>query len=170
MTRDEVIAALDLAPHVEGGYFRRTYASPLTFRHATGDTRPLLTSIFYLLTADAPRGRLHRNRSDILHYWHAGGALRYWLIDPDGALSSVELGPDIAHGQQLQLLVPGGWWKATELLAGDFGLLSEAVAPGFDFADMELGDAGRIAAAWPQHWPILQVFCTPWPPALAIEH
>lgn len=29
-----------------------------------------------------------------------------------------------------QLIVPGGYWKATVLTEGDWGLLGEAVAPG----------------------------------------
>ncbi|MET0380141.1 MAG: cupin domain-containing protein [Spongiibacteraceae bacterium] len=161
MTRDDVIHALQLTPHIEGGFFRRTYASTQTTTRADGVTRPLLSSIFYMLTADHPRGRLHRNRSDILHYWHAGGALRYWLVKPDGELVQAVLGPDLANAQQLQLLVPGGWWKATELIAGteDYGLLSEAVCPGFDFADMTLATTADIAATLPQHLDTLQPFC-----------
>lgn len=164
MTRDDIIHTLQLAPHIEGGFFRRTYVSTRPLTNSDGATRPLLSSIFYMLTADQPRGRLHRNRSDILHYWHAGGALRYWLVKPDGELVQVVLGPDLANGQQLQLLVPGGWWKATELVAEaaglpDYGLLSEAVCPGFDFADMTLGTAADIAATLPQHLHVLMPFC-----------
>lgn len=164
MTREDIIHTLQLTPHVEGGFFRRTYASAHTLTNADGATRPLLSSIFYMLTTDQPRGRLHRNRSDILHYWHAGGALRYWLVKPDGELVQALLGPDLANGQQLQLLVPGGWWKATELVTDDrglpdYGLLSEAVCPGFDFADMELGTAADIAATLPQYLNVLMPFC-----------
>ena len=118
-----------------------------------------MSSIFYLLSDDSPIGRLHRNRSDILHYWHAGSALRYWLVKPNGELLQVVLGPDLANGEQLQLLVPGGWWKGTELIGGDFGLLSEAVCPGFDFADMELARFDLIAATFPQHAQVLRRFC-----------
>jgi predicted cupin superfamily sugar epimerase len=160
MTRDDVIRHLQLEAHIEGGFFRRTYTSPHSAA-IDGQTRPLLSSIFYLLTADAPRGHLHRNRSDILHYWHLGGALRYWLVNPQGELSQVVLGPHLDRGQQLQLLVPGGWWKGTELLDGDFGLLSEAVSPGFDFADMELARRDDIAATLPRHLPLLEPFCNP---------
>jgi predicted cupin superfamily sugar epimerase len=160
MRKSEVIRALQLEPHVEGGYFRRTYCAARQI-DAAGKTRALMTSIFYLLTDDALCGRLHRNRSDILHFWHAGGALRYWLIDPDGALHSVDLGPDLAAGEHLQLLVPGGWWKASELLRGEFGLVSEAVSPGFDFADMTLADRDQLATDWPQLADRLHRFCPP---------
>jgi predicted cupin superfamily sugar epimerase len=158
--KSDVIRALQLEPHVEGGYFRRTYCAERQVDTAS-QPRALMTSIFYLLTDDAPCGRLHRNRSDILHFWHAGGALRYWLIDPDGALHSVDLGPDLAAGEYLQLLVPGGWWKASELLRGEFGLLSEAVSPGFDFADMTLANHKQLATDWPQLADRLHRFCPP---------
>jgi len=42
-----------------------------------------------------------------------------------------------------QLIVPGGVWKSTELVVegpGDWGLLGEAVSPGFDYCDMTIGD------------------------------
>ena len=111
-----------------------------------------------MLTDDSPRGHLHRNRSDILHYWHAGSALRYWLLKPTGQLEHVMLGPDLASGEHLQLLVPGGWWKATELVGGDFGLLSEAVCPGFEFADMELASFAVISTVHPRHAAALRRF------------
>jgi predicted cupin superfamily sugar epimerase len=41
-------------------------------------------------------------------------------------------------GEQLQLLVKGGCWKTAILETGEFGLISEAVSPGFEYADMAL--------------------------------
>lgn len=47
----DVIKALDLEPHVEGGYFRRTYqADHREMLETTGGPRYLMTSIYYLLT------------------------------------------------------------------------------------------------------------------------
>lgn len=146
MNKQRLIESLQLEPHIEGGYFRRTYNSPLT-SDVNGQNRTLLSSIFYMLTDDSSIGYFHRNQSDIIHYWHGGEALRYWLIDPQGKLSSPVLGPE--EEQQLQLLVPGGYWKATELEQGEFGLLSEAVSPGFDYDDMELATTMQIQADFP---------------------
>ncbi len=160
-TRQQVIERLQLQPHVEGGYFRRTYASETALQTVQGE-RPALTSIYYLLTREQPRGRWHRNCSDILHFWHLGSPLRYHLIHPDGELQTVVLGPDLGAGQQLQMLVPGGVWKATELEEGDFGLLSEAVSPGFDFADMTLGERRALQQQFPQHSELVRRF-TPAP-------
>ncbi len=154
MTKQELIEQLQLEPHIEGGYFRRSYAAAAEF-----DGRALMSSIFYLLTDDSPVGHLHRNRSDILHYWQAGGPIRYTLLSAEGELKEVVMGPDLAAGQQLQLLVPGGLWKASELIGGEFGLVSEAVCPGFDYRDMALADAAEIKASYPQHWSRLARLC-----------
>lgn len=157
--KDQLIADLQLEPHIEGGYFRRTFCSQ---RHSQIDNignRPLMTSIYYLLTDDRPVGYLHRNQSDIIHYWHCGHPLNYWLINEDGLMRQQTLGPDLTAGHQLQLFVPGGVWKATELMAGEYGLVSEAVCPGFDFNDMQLASAQFAASQWPTLWPGLQRFC-----------
>uniref|UniRef100_UPI004056EA33 cupin domain-containing protein n=1 Tax=Candidatus Electronema sp. TaxID=2698783 RepID=UPI004056EA33 len=87
MTAAELIRLLQLEPHpLEGGYFRRTYESSLRCDCGYGG-RPLLTSIYYLLTQESPIGLLHRNRSDILHYHQRGAAVKYLLISPEGSLS-----------------------------------------------------------------------------------
>lgn len=149
MDKRQIIAQLDLRPHIEGGYFRGTYQSALQTDSAQG-ARPILSSIYYLLTDDSPLGHLHRNTSDILHYFHGGSPLAYWILDPEGRLERKVLGFDLAQGQQPQLLVPGGCWKATELESGEYGLVSEAVAPGFDYADMELASWDLLERQFPQ--------------------
>ncbi|MEM6406343.1 MAG: cupin domain-containing protein [Pseudomonadota bacterium] len=124
--------AFNLLPHQEGGYYRRTYTSQIT----DGAERVAATAIYYLLTTTEPIGHWHKNRSDIIHCFHIGSPLTYWLIDPQGRLSQCQLGTDWTQGQQLQLQVPGGYWKATELEQGDYALISEVVVPGFDDRDM----------------------------------
>jgi predicted cupin superfamily sugar epimerase len=98
--------------------------------------RKLLSCIYYLLTCDSPVGYLHENRSDIVHFFQLGSPITYTLISPQGEISQTTLGPNIELGQQLQLVVPSGWWKASELTSGEFGLISEAVSPGFEYEDM----------------------------------
>ena len=149
MNKQQLITTLVLEPHVEGGYFRRTYQSGFRADLAVGE-RPLLSSIYYLLTDDSPIGYLHRNKSDIMHFFHIGSPLTYLIVHPDGRLETKILGADIAQGQQLQLLVKGGCWKASALESGEFGLLSEAVAPGFEYEDMELATQERIQSLFPQ--------------------
>ncbi|WP_241505993.1 cupin domain-containing protein [Parahaliea mediterranea] len=157
--RDTVIRELQLESHVEGGYFRRTYQADDQPRVATpAGERYSLTSIHYLLTADSPTGHWHLNRSDIVHYWHLGAPVEYFMIHPDGRLETAVLGPDLAAGQRLQLTVKGGVWKASHLSAGDYGLISEAVSPGFEYADMTLGERDVLLARFPQHRALIQAY------------
>ena len=68
------------------------------------------------------------------------------------------LGPDLAAGQQLQLAVPGGVWKASHLPRGDYGLISEAVAPGFEYEDMQLGEREALLRRFPQHRALIEAY------------
>ena len=150
MTKDELIFALKLEPHPnEGGYFVRTYESDISFGIGA-EKRRLLTSIYYLLSSDNSIGYMHRNQSDIVHYYHLGEPASYILISPGGEVLEKMLGPDINNGEQLQLLVPGGYWKASELRSGDYSLISEAVSPGFMYSDNQLATKEMLSTEFPQ--------------------
>lgn len=154
-TAEEIIESLGLSGHVEGGFFRRTYEAQDTPRVDTSDgDRFSMTSIFYLLTSGGPVGHFHQNRSDIVHYFHLGDPIDYSLIHPDGRLETITMGPDPRLGHRLQLTVVGGTWKASRLHsdgAAGYGLISEAVSPGFDYRDMRLGLTSTLLALFPQH-------------------
>jgi len=156
---ETVIDSLGLESHVEGGYFRRTFQADHRPRIDLGEgERFTLTSIYYLLTRQSPVGHWHLNKSDILHYFHLGGPVEYYLIHPDGRLETVVMGPDLAAGQQLQLIVRGGVWKASHLPAGEYGLISEAVAPGFEYQDMTLGKRSELLQQFPDHRKVIEAF------------
>jgi predicted cupin superfamily sugar epimerase len=108
-----------------------------------------LSSIYYLLSSDSPIGYLHRNRSDIIHYFHSGSSIRYLIVSPDGKVEEKTLGCDIANGELPQMIVQGGYWKAARLSSGEYGLISEAVAPGFDYEDNELATVAEIDRSFP---------------------
>lgn len=157
--KETVIRELQLEGHVEGGYFRRTFQADHRARIDQGEgERFTLTSIFYLLTDDAPIGHWHLNKSDIIHYYHLGSPVHYYLIHPDGRLETAILGSDLAAGQQLQLVVKGGVWKASHLPAGSYGLISEAVSPGFEYSDMTLGDRAALQAEFPEHAELIRTY------------
>ena len=117
-----------------------------------GNERNILTSIYYLLTDERPIGYFHKNKSDIMHYFQAGSAITYLILNPLGNLSKVKLGLDFTQGEVAQLLVPGGYWKAAILEAGEFGLLGESVAPGFDYRDMEIAEASYFREQFRNLW------------------
>ena len=87
---------------------------------------------------------MHRNKSDIIHYFHLGGAIRYTTVTEQGVLRQQLLGANLDQGYQLQMVVPGGVWKAAELCEGDYGLISEVVTPGFEYADNEIASKAHI--------------------------
>lgn len=154
MKQPDWVAKLQLELHPEGGYFKRIYTSPLTQATPQGQ-RPLATSIYYLLTRDQPLGRLHRNRSDILHYFLDGGPLEYLLLGADGTLRRERLG----GGDARFLLVPGGCWKASQLVdEASHALIAEVVTPGFDYADHEFCDPAQLRREHPQHFQALRPF------------
>ena len=157
--RDVVIEKLGLQGHIEGGYFKRSFQADHREKIDLGDgPRYTMTSIYYLLTADTPIGHWHRNRSDIVHYYHLGSPVHYYMIHPDGRLETAILGTDLAAGQQLQLTVLGGVWKASHLSDGDYGLVSEAVSPGFEYDDMKLGEKAQLLTTFPQHQSLIEAY------------
>ena len=152
---EQLVAALQLEAHVEGGYFRQTFKADHrpTISTANGE-RVTMTSIYYLLTAASPKGHFHMNQSDIMHYFHGGDPITYYLIEPDGTLRTVVMGSDPTQGQQMQMVVKGGTWKASEIPTDGkfgYGLIGEAVAPGFEYADMQLGKSAELSAQFPAH-------------------
>jgi len=153
-----LIARLGLERHPEGGWFKRIHTSDAVAETSRGP-RALVTSIHYLLTLDEPRGRLHRNHSDILHYLQGGGPVEYLLLEDSGELHRVVLGS--APGQALFLHVPGGVWKASQLIDGaSHALVSEAVVPGFDYADHAFADQ-HLLDAHPEHRALLSTLVRP---------
>ena len=155
LSTQQLIAALQLEGHVEGGYFRQTFkATHRPLIDTANGERVTMTSIYYLLTAQSPIGHFHMNQSDIMHYFHAGDPITYYLIHPDGELETVVMGSDPSQGQVMQMAVTGGTWKASTISTDGkfaYGLIGEAVAPGFEYADMQLGDSATLVAQFPQH-------------------
>lgn len=89
----EVIAALNLAPHPEKGYFIETYRDP----HLSSDKRSPGTCIYYLLEGETGLSHWHRvlDATEIWHYY-AGAPLQLSLSWNDGKpVRDVVLGNDL---------------------------------------------------------------------------
>lgn len=130
--------SLGLAPHPEGGWYRQTWASPVTVTLPDGRVRPTATLIHFLLPA-GESSAWHRVASDELWLAHTGTVSLELGGDgarPDGA-QRVPVGVDVAAGERPQALVPAGCWQRT-VVADHDALVSCLVSPGFDFADFEL--------------------------------
>ncbi|OEO30302.1 purine nucleoside permease [Devosia insulae DS-56] len=152
LSKAEVIASLGLGGHFEGGYFRETFRPTHREKLETArGRRGTMTSIYYMLTDDSPVDHFHTKHSDGIQFHHFGAPLTYHMIHPDGRYEAVVLGPDLAAGQVPSLAVAGGVWKAAELPAGEYGLVSEVVAPGWEMEDMILVSRAELLARFPQH-------------------
>ena len=113
----EIIKALDMQPHPEGGWYAET------FRDVAGpDGRARSTAIYYLLEAG---DRSHWHRVDALEvwHWHAGAPLRLSISDDGRSTRDIALGPDVLSGQRPQGIVPTAPGRRQRARAMDPGRL-----------------------------------------------
>ena len=129
-TAADVIRALDLKPHPEGGHYRETFRDT---QQVNG--RAASTAILFLLA----RGeKSHWHRIDAVEVWHfhAGAPLELKIVD--GAKEAmIRLGADIHNDETPQAVVPANAWQAAESL-GDWSLVGCTVSPGFEFSGFEM--------------------------------
>jgi predicted cupin superfamily sugar epimerase len=131
-----IIAALGLAPHPEGGWYRESWRAT-----SVAGTRSAVTAIHFLLEA-GQASHWHRVDADEIWCWHAGSPLALGIAPGAGgaAVWSI-LGPDVVAGAAPQAVVPAGDWQAARAET-DWALVSCVVAPGFDFAGFTLAPPG----------------------------
>ena len=140
MTRPPLADVLDLEPHPEGGWFRQTWASPVSVTLLDGRVRPTATLIYFLLPAGEATA-WHRVASDEQWLAHEGAVvleLGGFGAEP-GLCEAHFVGLDLKAGEVPQFLVPAGVWQRTRPSEAD-ALVSCLVSPGFDFDDFELAD------------------------------
>ncbi len=139
----QMIEALELAPHPEGGYFRETWRSSIKL---AADSLPATIqgereagSLIYFLLPTGSQSRWHRVKTDELWIFHVGDPLELNINTTpthDTHLRTYVLGQDHCY----QAWVPGGDWQEAKPRTGSWGysLVSCVVIPGFDFSDFEM--------------------------------
>jgi predicted cupin superfamily sugar epimerase len=151
----ELIDRLGLAPHPERGYYVETYRASLRLEGLPApftDPHAAATAIYFLVTRAQPTTYLHRLLSDEIFHLYEGGPLDVLLLGPGGVGEVRRLGTNLAAGERPQLVIPAGTWFAAELTDGaSHCLIGCTVAPGFEFADFELGAGPELAARHPAH-------------------
>ena len=136
---ESLIAALGLAPHPEGGWYRRTWVA-----EAADGMRPGGSAIYYLLL----QGEVSvSHRVDATELWHFydGDPLELSREWPDGRQDVQVLGSDVAAGHSPQVVVDAGVWQSARPL-GRYALVGATVTPAFSFEGFELrqGPVGPI--------------------------
>ncbi|QND48530.1 cupin domain-containing protein [Rhizobium lusitanum] len=131
MRPQEIIDALSMQPHPEGGWYVQT------FRDDHGGARGHSTAIYYLLQA-GERSHWHRvhDAAEVWHYY-AGAPLALHRSADGKASETIVLGLDLLKGERPQAIIPADWWQSAESL-GDFTLVGCTVAPGFEFSSFEM--------------------------------
>ena len=155
----QLVNALQLQPHPEGGFFKETYRSPITI-HPEGFNGPrqLSTSIYYLLQ-QGDFSAFHRIASDELWHFHYGQDLLIHELSGQG-YTCHRLGTAFEKGARPQVLIPAGAWFASEPAEESaFCLAGCTVAPGFDFRDFELAKAAELAGRYPEHASLIHRLC-----------
>jgi uncharacterized protein len=150
MNAEMLIEKLGLAPLPgEGGYYRETYRSremipQRVLPERYGCDKYIATAIYCLLTSDT-FSALHRLRTDEIFHFYLGDPVTMLELFPDGSGRTMTLGNDILAGHSPQWVVPRGVWQGAFLeRGGGFALLGTTMAPGFDFADFELGKKSEL--------------------------
>jgi predicted cupin superfamily sugar epimerase len=160
MTAEQVIQLLDLKPlPEEGGYYCETYRAVAQNTLIQGDAkvqRSLGTCIYYLLTPDQFSG-LHRLRYDEIFHFYAGDPVEMLSLAASGKSEVIRLGSRFDLGQKPQHVVSAETWQGTRLAeGGSWALLGTTMAPGFDFADFDLGLRADLTRQYPDRADFIQ--------------
>ncbi len=135
-TRPPLAEQLDLQPHPEGGWYRETFRSAVTFQpDGYAGPRAAATGIYFLLQP-GEFSAWHVVASDELWFLHSGSLeLRYGGSGPEPAEGGETV---VLTARNPQALVPAGVWQSAYPVGDEPALVSCVVSPGFDFADFRL--------------------------------
>lgn len=151
---EELIELYQLQPHPEGGYFQETYRSDgiipaqMLPKKFNGD-RCYSTAIYFLLP-EGTKSRLHRINSDEIWHFYLGGSMTLIQLHEEYGMKEIILGSYVSSGEKLQYVVPAGWWFGSYPNPGSkYSFVGCTVAPGFDFADFEIGERSQLLKTFP---------------------
>ena len=141
---------------VEGCWFKLTYTSTDQLEAAAlparyGSPRPAGGAIYALVTRE-DFSAMHKLKTDELWHFYQGDPIELLLLHPDGRSEVIVLGPDLLGGQHPQYTAPAGSWmgaRPVKASAEAYGLFGTTMAPGFDYADFEVGYRDELQASYP---------------------
>lgn len=143
MTAETIIQKLDLAPHPEGGFYKRTFVS---------ETNSFSSILFLLVNGNF--SAFHQIKSDEQWNWYYGDAIVIHEIDMNGNYYQTVLSEEKVN---FQYVVKGGNWFASECI-GEHGyaLCGCTVIPAFRFEDFILGERDKLIEQFPQHTELIK--------------
>jgi len=155
---DQVISALGLTPHPEGGFYRETFRASANVAAAFAPvSRAASTAIYFLLRA-GDFSAFHSVRSDEVWHHYLGATLELHTIDPGGGYERIELGSNLLNGELPQWVVPANHLQGARIIGDGFGLFGCTVAPGFDFADFSMPERSELVQRFPTLADLIESF------------
>jgi predicted cupin superfamily sugar epimerase len=155
LTAADVTNLLGLEPNATCGSVRVTFMSKMSVKPdglpaPFADGRPLGSALYFLVTPQAPV-RPHRIRNDQLYHYYLGDPLEVFLLHAGGTADRLIVGPDIAAGHRVQILIPGDTFHTARLLGeGEWFLGGSTEWPGVEpTKDVEIGNVEKLAEAHP---------------------
>lgn len=109
-------------------------------------------SAIYALVTPTDFSAMHRLLTDEFWHFYAGDPLELLLLHADRRGEIVILGPDVLAGQHSQWVVPRGTWMGARPLSESseaYTLLGNTLAPGFEYADFEIGWRDELQKMYP---------------------
>ena len=157
---NDLIKTLGLLRHPEGGWYRETYRSSELIPYAIlnkkfDDSRSYCTAIYFLLE-HGEISALHRIKSDEIWHFYSGASLTVHVITPQGEYYPLHMGSNITAGEVFQCVVPAECWFGAEVCGEGYSLVGCTVAPGFDFADFEMGSRVELTRQFPEQAEIIE--------------
>ena len=144
------IDTLQMNKHPEGGWYVETFRD----EHISAG-KSASTAIYFLLT-EAEVSHFHRIASAEMWHFYAGSPVLVHQLDENG-YTTHKIGSEWEQGERFQAVVPAGVWFAAESL-GAYSLVGCTVAPGFEFADFELGQREKLEELFPMHHDLIARF------------
>jgi predicted cupin superfamily sugar epimerase len=141
----------------EGPWFTLTYTSddmlPLAALPRRYDGPRAAGSAIIGLITRTEFSAMHRLKTDEMWHYYGGDPLHMLVLHPDGRGEEVVLGSDVLGGQKLQYVVPRGCWQGAMPAgtgADTYSLFGDTLAPGFAYADFEMGYRRELQQAYPR--------------------
>lgn len=156
---DYWVNTLGLQAHVEGGYFKEVFRSPVfvpanALPQGYESARNAATVIYYLLRRPA-FSAFHQLKAHETWHFHAGAPLQLHLLDPkDQTYTLLTMGYNLPLNEApIRVVEPGQWLAATVQPAtyADYSLVSCVSTPGFDYRDLRQANKTDLTIDFPNH-------------------
>lgn len=157
-TADILIKKLNLAPHTEGGYFKRYYQSNKYIMKDDCVKCRAGSAIYYLLK----KGQFsawHSILSDEIWHYYKGGLLEIYEIKKDSSLICHKLGDSLIYNDaSYSAVIESGSIFAARIIEGKYILTGCSLHPEFSYDDFILYKKEEMLLKHPNHSDIINMF------------